>query len=67
MSSEGFTPFADAIRTLEAEWYTDAELATWLSSPQPLIEGKTPIELLAEGRKAELLNAIRALDEGAYL
>ena len=64
---EADTPFGDAIKTLEAWWYTDEELARWLTAPQPLLDGLTPIQLLATGRKAELLNVVRALDDGAYL
>lgn len=60
-------PFAEAISILERHFYTDAELALWLTSPQPLLGDMTPQALLAAGRKAELLNVIRALDDGAYL
>ena len=61
------TPFADALRRLEEGWYTDEELAQWLTSPQPLLDGLTPIQLLRGGRKGDLLNVVRGLDEGAYL
>lgn len=65
MSDE--TPFADAIRILEASFYTDEELARWMLLPQPLLDHSTPIQLLANGRKNDLLAVIKRLDDEVYI
>lgn len=61
------TPFAAAVALMERAYYTDAELAVWLTAPQPLIGNVSPIELLATGRKAELLAAVQRMDEATYI
>lgn len=73
MSGSGYptfetrTHFAAAIALLERAYYTDAELAAWLTAPQPLLDGATPVELLAAGRKRELLARVQAMDEGTFI
>ena len=59
--------FADAVRTLEQHWYSDADLAEWLNAPHPQFEGLSAIQMLAAGRKDEVLACVRRLDDGAYL
>lgn len=59
-------PFVEAL-ALATELYTDAELAVWLTSPQPLLEGWTPLQLLGCGKAADLLRVMQALDAGVYL
>lgn len=61
------TTFGDALNTLEQHYYTDAELAEWLTSPQPLLEGITPIDALAQGKKADVIAIVERLDDGVYL
>jgi hypothetical protein len=61
------TPFADAIAILEEHYYTPVELCLWLQSPQPMIENITPLALLAQGRADELLQVVKAMDEGVYI
>jgi hypothetical protein len=52
---------------IAATMYSPPELAQWLQSPQPLIGGATPLQLLATGQTMPLFNAMRALDEGVYI
>ena len=59
--------FGDAIRVLEQHYYTDAELARWLTSPQPQLEGITPLAALADGKKAEVIAIVERLEGGVYL
>ena len=59
-------PFAEAV-TLATQFYDDGELARWLYLPQPLCGGSTPIQLLATGRSALLLQVMQALDDGVYI
>lgn len=39
----------------------------WLFSPNPLIEHKKPIELLADGKWREVLGLVEALAEGIFV
>lgn len=39
----------------------------WLESPQTLLKGDVPQRLIAEGRGDEVLQALRSLDEGAFV
>jgi hypothetical protein len=64
--SDSDAPFADALRTLERHYYSDEELAQWLGAPQPLLDGQTPLQLLAAGRKAEIFACVQRLDDGVY-
>jgi hypothetical protein len=66
-SPECDAPFADAIRTLEQHWYTDEELSRWLVAPHPQFEGLTALQMLAGGRKGEVLACVQRLDDGVYL
>ena len=47
--------------------YTPEECVQWFRSPQPLIENKTPIDLIAEGRKKDLERIWDQIDSGAYI
>lgn len=65
------TPFADALRILEEHYYTPVELAQWLTSPLDQFGGRfggrLPIQVLAEGEAALILEAVQQMDEGVYL
>lgn len=62
------TPFADAIRILEAGYYEPHELATWLTLPHPQLGDRTPIQaLFDEDGAQEVLSVVRRLDDAVYL
>lgn len=61
-----FSEFVTAI-TIAAGIYTDVELAFWLTSPQPLLEMWTPVQLLACGEAPRLLAVMRQLEDGVYI
>lgn len=48
-------------------FYTDQEFAIWLTSPQPLLDNWTPIQLIGCGKGDELLRVMKALDDGVYI
>jgi hypothetical protein len=50
-----------------ASLFTVAELTQWLVSPQPLLDGAIPADLLAKGRDAEVLRVLDQIGDGAYL
>ena len=60
-------PFAEAVKLLERGWYTDEELAKWLNAPHPQFDGRSAVEMLAAGKKFDVLAAVMRLEEGAYL
>lgn len=60
-----FAEFADAL-LIAAGLYTDVELAFWLNAPQPMLEMWTPVQLLARGDAARLLQVLRMLEDGVY-
>lgn len=66
MSAATTHPFAEAV-AIAADLYTDAELAVWLTAPQPQADNWTPLQLLGCGKSAELLAAMRRLVDGVYL
>jgi hypothetical protein len=59
--------FADAVRILEAHWYSDAELAEWLNAAHPQFAGLSALQMLSVGKKAEVLACVQRLDDGVYL
>jgi len=56
----------DLFERLE-EYYEFEDAVKWFGLPQPLLGGKTPIELIAEGKATELHRLWDNLDAGAYL
>lgn len=57
----------DPIPALLAELYEPDEAALWWGSPQAAFSGRTPAELIAEGRAGEVERALRQVAEGVYL
>lgn len=50
-----------------ADFYTPQEARLWLFSRQKLLDGKTPVELIAASQTEQVLGVIRRLREGAYI
>jgi transcriptional regulator with XRE-family HTH domain len=50
-----------------AEFYTAEEARLWLYSRHPLLDEKTPIELIFDQRADEVLVTIEQLSESPYL
>ncbi len=48
-------------------YWTEEDARLWLASPQPLLDGAVPAELLAKGQGARLHGLMDTLDSGAYL
>jgi len=49
-----------------AEFYSPEETRIWLYARHPLLNGERAIDLIHEGRTAEVLSVIESLDESAY-
>jgi predicted transcriptional regulator len=49
-----------------SEFYSPAEIQTWLYSKHRLLGQKRAIDLIHEGRTAEILSVIESLDESTY-
>jgi transcriptional regulator with XRE-family HTH domain len=49
-----------------AEFYTPEETRIWLYARHPLLNGERAIDLIHEGRTAEVLSVIEGLDESTY-
>lgn len=49
-----------------AEFYEPDETRLWLYSKHRLLGGARPIDLIHDGRAAEVLTVIESLDEAAY-
>lgn len=61
------TMCSPALMALLREFYTEAEIAVWWHSPQPMFDGGLPPDLIAAGREADLVLALRRLAEGVYV
>lgn len=48
-------------------YWSASDARLWLSSPQPLLDGAVPADVVAKGEIARLHGLIDALDEGTYL
>ena len=46
---------------------TPEEVAQWLRSPQPLLDDRMPVDLIADGKASELHRVWDSLDAGAYI
>jgi uncharacterized protein (DUF2384 family) len=55
------------LAALLGELFTEAEAFRWLLAPHPLLDGQTPLALIAEGRLDDVLTLLWQLREGAYL
>jgi transcriptional regulator with XRE-family HTH domain len=49
-----------------AEFYSPEEARIWLYARDPLLNGARAIDLIHEGRTAEVLSVIEGLDESTY-
>lgn len=49
-----------------AEYYSPDETRVWLYARHPLLKGARAIDLIHEGRTAEVLLVIEGLDESTY-
>ena len=49
------------------DYYEFEEAVKWFRLPQPLLEDKTPAELISEGRAVDLHRVWDALDAGAHI
>lgn len=57
---------AEISQKLES-FYAPEEAAMWWTSKQPFFEGAIPAQMLADGRGAELLEALKAMEDCVYL
>lgn len=55
-----------AIRAKLAELYSADEIEVWLTSPQRLLDGKSPRELIDAGQSDAVTRLLRQLEEGVY-
>src|SRR5260370_27878325 len=49
-----------------AEFYSPDETRIWLYSKHPLLNGERAIDLINQGRTADILSVIESLDESTY-
>ncbi len=49
-----------------ADFYSPDETRVWLYSKHRLLNGERAIDLIHDGRAAEVLAVIESLDEGTY-
>jgi hypothetical protein len=57
----------EEIGELLEELYPDGAGDEWLDSPQKLLGGRTPGELLGQDRAEDVLRLLRQISDGAYL
>jgi hypothetical protein len=57
----------DQIVAALGEFYTPAETAVWLDTPQEMLGGKSASALIAEGRKDDVMAVINRLRDCVYL
>ena len=43
------------------------EIVLWLLSGQPLLGNRKPVDLMAEGKSADLYRVLQLLEDGAYI
>lgn len=58
----------ELMRLLDALYVTEEEKRAWLQTPQPLLDGAVPMDLVVtpEGY-AKCVNVLRCIADGAYL
>lgn len=49
------------------DFYTPAEIRTWLYAPHPQLEGRRAIDVIHAGRMTEVLETLDRLEAGVYL
>ena len=49
-----------------SDFYTPEETRLWLHASHPMLRGARPIDLINNGRTADVLAVIESLDSGAY-
>lgn len=47
--------------------YTDEQIAEWWESPQVLLGGNVPKDMLNAGRADDILATLHQIDDGVYL
>lgn len=47
--------------------YEESEFELWFGSPQALLGGLSPAQMVDAGRGGEVVNILRCIEEGAYL
>jgi hypothetical protein len=57
----------DDVRRAAGALYDESEFALWFSSPQALLCGRAPAELVAIGRGDEVMRLIAQIEQGAFL
>jgi putative toxin-antitoxin system antitoxin component (TIGR02293 family) len=50
-----------------SDFYTPAEIRTWLYAPHPQLEGRRAIDVLHDGKMTEVLQTLDRLEAGVYL
>lgn len=53
--------------TILLRFYDYDGAMAWLQRAQPLLGGEVPAKLIAAGRGDEVLQALRQIDDGAFL
>ena len=61
--------FEQMIRVIKAleEFYTPSEALTYMVSSHPLLDDKTPISLIEQGKWEDVMRIIQQMSEGVYL
>lgn len=55
------------VREKLARFYTVEEMELWLRSPQLLLQGGIPVDLIAAERGDEVLTVVEQLEDSVYL
>jgi uncharacterized protein (DUF2384 family) len=59
-------PVSIELVELLSELYEPAEIEVWLKTPQLLLDGSRPLDLIKAGRESEVISVLRSLLEGTY-
>jgi hypothetical protein len=65
----GITTYAanmQRMASLLSDLYTPIEVEHWLQAKQELLGGQTPVQLIADGRAAEVEELISAIKDGVF-
>jgi hypothetical protein len=54
------------VRAKLAAVFTEDEIEVWLRSPQPLLDGRVPLEMIADGELVRVLALISQLEDGTF-
>lgn len=52
---------------LHRSGFTPLAATQWLHAPNPMLDGRTPLRVIADGLAGKVMDAIAALDDGAYM